>query len=130
MAYPAEDSERAPLVRGGEPRDYNAGGQKLQKTERSPLRPVLGDPPATSEYPVAVDPFSLNADTNVATISDFGRTRQASDAVSVTSFGGTLTTSVANEGDLQNLQDVLISLEKASTLIKGYIHQEERLKKK
>ncbi len=75
-------------------------------------------------------PYSLNADGAGASASDFGRTRQASDAVSVTSFGGTLTTSVANEGDIQNLRDVLVSLEKASALIQDYIRQEERLKRK
>lgn len=129
MASRADD-EKAPLIPGGmQHRDYQGRQQNNKKNGDSPLLPMLNEPNIQDDY----DGSSLfQSDIKVSGVETpkFGRTRPASDAVSVTSFGGNLTTSVANEGDIQNLQDVLNSLEKASVLIRNYMHQEQRMMKK
>ena len=129
MASSRATGEEAPLLPPGAPRRDYQGDQQLEDTpkkEDSPLLPMLeGRKAALSEERSTPSPFSCSVNADPSTAISFGLTRPASDAVSVTSFGGDLTTSLPNEGDFQSLQDVLDSLEKASTLVRKYMHKEE-----
>ena len=131
------DGEEAPLFQDGAPhRDYQSGVQHSDKKRGSPLLPILGGHNATYQNTQYTDMdaadtsppvHSVNADHDATSIN-FGRTRPASDAVSVTNFGGGgLTASIIDEADPQNLQDVLDSLERASVLIRRYMHKEEEM---
>jgi len=128
MAFRA-NGETAPLLPPGVPQQDYKGDQQQEgdpKNGDSPLLSVVeGRKSVLDKERSTLTPFTYTINAGPSSAIDYGLTRPASDTVSVTSFGGNLTTSVPDEGELQNLQDVWDSLEKASALIRKYMHQEE-----